>query len=90
MGWATFWAIFSQTHPVTLLQNHRRREKLGTTEPFGSSSKFQIWNSNNGRIIKCWISTHGHKAAKISALGPIQRLKSPSAANSNNCTYITV
>jgi hypothetical protein len=20
MGWATFWAIFSQTHPVTLAQ----------------------------------------------------------------------
>jgi hypothetical protein len=24
MGWATYWAIFSQTHPVTLAESRRR------------------------------------------------------------------
>jgi hypothetical protein len=27
MVWATFWAIFSQTHPVTLLPEKTQRER---------------------------------------------------------------
>jgi hypothetical protein len=27
MGWATFWAIFSQTHLATLLTDHPLRKK---------------------------------------------------------------
>jgi hypothetical protein len=42
MGWATFWAILSQTHPVTLLQNpfcekHFSKELIGfSTELTGA------------------------------------------------------
>jgi hypothetical protein len=29
MGWATFWAIRSQTHPVTLIGRHRALPSVG-------------------------------------------------------------
>jgi hypothetical protein len=28
MGWAAFWAIFSQTHPVTLPSDERWRNRF--------------------------------------------------------------
>jgi hypothetical protein len=35
-GWALFWAIFSKTHPVTLLEQF--------TNPFSFSVKFEYFD----------------------------------------------
>jgi hypothetical protein len=60
MGWATFWAIFSQTHLVTLLRMHNRAYILThiiVTLKFAASVKNPS-HKRDGRVKGVFGSSH--------------------------------